>query len=292
MDWLEVIWRFLGRVWSFICDIPGFLFGDSLDSGWGIMFVIYVIVATIAFVISTISLSIEWFRGWDVDFSEAKLEEVNKGVPEDEQHKVNLTLAREQQVMSLRFTVPFAGMVLASLYAWAHSFTWIAYAIFAAAWLAFGLLLLRPWWVATVVWSARKLYASGVRVEHVDEAYSMTVPGAFAHYMRWGLSGSKQRRRRMFVLRLRRLNKIVSALRLRWVKLRLLEPLMWWLFVAAIWPVGMVIAVSHMSLELWKKSKRLRPDWAKSPSAPTYTGRRVQTPKTEKAEITEAPAEV
>ena len=280
MDWLEGILRFLGNaassVWDIITGIPQFLFGDSLDSGWGIVFAIYTTAVFFGFIITGFAISRELLKALDVRFDKEWLDEHNSKLPEAERQVIDWTLARQQRVRSLGFTLPVGAMVLASLYIWVgRSFTGVTYATFAAVWFGIGLVLLRPWWVATVVRTAR--IAPPKRHKDYANPGEMTVSGAFGHYMKWGLEGSSKRRK-MFIRLLRVINWLASILRLQWFRVRLLWALTWWLAVALTWPLGMVIALSKMGWDFTKKEDPLlMPLWSKSradQNEPPYTGER------------------
>ena len=243
MTWLEAIWRFLVNAWEFTKGIPRLLFGSALDSGLGITLTIYTTAVTIGFVITGFVISRELIKALEVFFNEEWVEKYNKDLPKEEQHVIDWTLARQQRVRSLCFTLPLGAMVLASLYIWVgRSFTGVTYATFAAIWFGVGLVLLRPWWIATVVWTAR--VAPPKRQEKYSKPEEMTVGGAFNHYMRWGL-GDSSKKRKMFVRLLRLLNWLAGLLRLQWLRLRLIWALMWWMAVALAWPIGMVIALEQ-----------------------------------------------
>lgn len=289
MDWLEGILRFLGSaagsVWDFITGIPWFLFGSTLESGWGIVFVIYTTAVAIGFIITGFAISRELLKALDVRFDEEWLNEYNSKLPADERRVIDWTLARQQRVRSLGFTLPVGAMVLVSLYIWVgHSFTGVTYAAFAFAWFGIGLVLLRPWWVATVVRTAR--IAPPKRLGEYANPGEMTASGAFGHYMKWGLEGSSKKRR-MFIRLLRAVNWLASILRLQWFRVRLLWALTWWLVVALTWPLGMVIALSRMAWDFTKKEDPLlMPLWSTSRAdrnEPPYTGKR-WTPKSKKTE--------
>lgn len=279
MDRLSALWRFLGRIWDFVIDVPWLIFGSTLESGFGILLAAYTGVATLAFIISSFALTREWQHALDVGFSEAKSEKINKELPEEAQQKISWVLVRQQQVLSLRFIIPLGLMALASLYAWvAFSFTGVTYATIGVLWLLAGLTVLRPWWVATAVWAARKLHAHGVREAHLGDLYVMTARGAFGHYMRWGLLDRKSSSpRRRFVGYLKVLNPIVGLFYLRWLKLRLIEPLLWWFAVGVSWPISMVVVISKMGYDLWRKKDKLQPAWAyKRMDEPTYVGKKLK----------------
>ena len=296
MNWIEGFLRFIGKawdvIWSFISGIPRFFFGSTLETGWGIVFVIYVTAVAIGFIIGVFAVSREFLKGVDVLFNEEWLKKRNAQHGPDDQHVIDWTLLRQQRVRSLRFIIPLGGLVLASLYIWVgHSFTGVTYATFAAIWFGVGLVLLRPWWVATAVWTAR---VTPDAPSDQEDLRKMTARGAFGHYMSWGLLGSASKKRGMFIRVLRLFNKIASLLRLQWFKVRLLEPLFWWLAVSIGWPVGMLIVALKMSYDLASKKKKLRPGWSSKPMGePVYTGKKWSKfvdPEATKAQVADASA--
>jgi hypothetical protein len=266
---------FLSAIWGFLSGLPRGLFGDRVDTGWGIAFSLYTSVVAVSFLIGGYRSIHELGKAVDVRFNKDQLEQYNLARPEGTSPRViDWAKARIQQVRSLRFTIPFGVLVLATLYWWVReSYTLKSYFILAACWLAFAFLL-RPWWIATVIWTERKLIKKEPNVDPLMRSrYDLSTKSvlwAIRHYMNWGLQKSTTKRPPYIGL-LRPLNPFVKLFGLRWVQLGLIRPLVICTFYACIWPVSMVIAVFYLTREFDERRYILKPSWVSGRAKePTY----------------------
>ena len=170
-EWLEALW-------SFLASLPRGIYGDRIDSGWGIAASIFVSVVAIAFVIGGYRSIHEYIKAAD-------------GTPP---RKVDWLQARRQEVQSLRFTIPFGILVFTVLYLWVRdSFALDSYFRLAVGWVLF-LLVLRVWWIATAIWTERKLVKNDLLATGKSQLHNVTIGWAVRHYLNWGLQKSTVKR--------------------------------------------------------------------------------------------------
>ena len=237
-----------------------FLFNDRIDTGWGRLASIYVLIVGACFTIGSVRSVMQWAKASDLNFDKAKLDAYNDSLPPGmPERKINWTKAYQQGVQSFRYSLPFGLLVFAVLCAWVkYDFTWKGYLGVAAGWLLISWLL-RLWWIATAVWTDRKLFKVGARTAAEAPLAMMTVREAFKRYMNWGASQSVMRP--LFVGRFKRLNGIIEACKVRWLRLRWIWALLSAAFYALIWIISMPIAVFHLRKEFDARPQVLKPAW-------------------------------
>lgn len=265
----------LRAIGEFLVGLPRDIFGDRVDTGWGIAFSLYVSVVALSFLIGGYRSVNELGKAIDVRFDKAKVNNYNINRPDGTPPRtLDWFRARKQQVRSLRFTIPFGVLVFATLYLWVReSFTFEMYFKLAVCWLVV-VVLLRPWWIAAVIWTERKLAKKEPRPKSLQhDRYSLdsvSVSWAVRHYLNWGLQKSTNKRQPYIGL-LRPLNPIVKLFGLRWLQVRLIRPLVICAVYACIWPLSMVIAVFYLTREFEERQSLLKPAWAsRYAEEPTY----------------------
>lgn len=260
MNWILGL---IESIWLWLIGLPRDLFGERMDSGWGIAASIYVSVVAVAFLIGGYRSIHELIKAIDIRFNKDTLHNYNLHREDGTDPRIiDWIRARKQQVRSLRFTIPFGLIVLGVLYWWTREyFTLLTYFKIVAGWLIASPLL-RVWWIATVVWTHRKLAKKESSLPANRRPLSnKTVRWAVAHYMRWGLEKSAKKRA-PFIGLLRFLNPIIKFFRLRWLQPRLIRPLAICTFHAFIWPVSMVWATFYLTREFEERSEPLKPEWS------------------------------
>ncbi|HSX33753.1 MAG TPA: hypothetical protein VLF91_05460 [Candidatus Saccharimonadales bacterium] len=243
--------------------LPRDVFGPRVDTGWGIMASICFTVVVIAFAIGGYRSIHEWVKAADVRFNKERVEQHNlhrpKGTPP---RNYNWVMARKEQVRSWRFVIPFGLLVLAVGYWWIrYSFDLATYFKLAAAWLVFQAVVLRPWWIAAVVWTQRKLVKTKESTLAEQPFGDKSVGWAYRHYLNWGLQKSTFKRQ-PFIGLFRFLNPVIRLFRLRWLQPRLIRPLFACAFYALTWAVSMVAAVFVLEYAFDHRKKVLKPEWA------------------------------
>lgn len=279
MGWLR-------SIGGFLVDLPDVLYGDRLHEGWfGIAGAIYVTSLGLAFLICGYCSIHQWVKAADVWFNKEKVEQDNLARPDGTApREINWVMARKQQVRSWRFAIPYGMLVYATLYWWFRTdYTWRTFFILAAFWLVMAFPI-RVWWIATVVWTQRKLAKkepSGLNNQRVGAKWSlkqvgnqmvntpsggtylqdMTVRQAQAHYMAWGLQKSSKRLR-PFIGLFRIFNPFIKLFGLRWLQPRLTVPLFICMVYAFGWSLTQPVAVFYLYKQLYKRDPALKPDWA------------------------------
>ena len=270
----------LRGIGDFLTGIPRDLFGDRLDTGLGIAMATYTAIVAICFAIGAVRSVWELTKAVDLRFDKEKLERYNVSRPDGTApRKIDWLLARKQQVRSLWFTIPFGMMVMATLYYWVHeSFTFKGYVLVGLCWII-GLMLIRPWWISTVLRTQRKLVKVGEVSPKDAPLHDKSTMWALRHYFSWGLQQATQKRR-AFIGILRWMNPIIGIFRLQWLRARLIWPLVICAFYAALWLITLPIAVFYLNKEFDERRNALKPEWAKSYAPePTYgTGAIRDTP--------------
>jgi hypothetical protein len=263
-DWLQNIGEFLG-------GLPRAAFGDRVDSGWGIVFSTYVFIVAVAFAVGAVRSVWELAKAIDLGFNKEKLEQHNLKRPDDtEPREINWTLARKQQVRSLRFTIPFGLVTLAALVYWVRQdFTFMGYVLIGICSIV-GFMLLRPWWIWTHLRTQRKLVKKGEVKADKAPLHNKRLKWAMKHYFAWGLQEAT-RKRRAFIGRLRWLNPLIGIFRLNWLRVRLVWPLIICTVFAGLWLITLPIAVFYLNREFDERKHALKPAWAKDwAPEPTY----------------------
>lgn len=281
----------LHSILAFLGGVPRDVFGARIDTGWGIFASLAVTVTAIVFAIAGYRSVHEFGKALDVRFDKEKIELYNRNRPDGTPPRlVNWAKARIQQVRSLRFTIPYGVLVLGTMYLWVVGyFTLRSYFILAVLWLLFAPVL-RLWWIATAVWTDRKMVKTGESVHDVRRTviangdvvddptgkltyklYNKTVPWAVRHYLNWGLEKSTFKRPPYIGL-LRPLNPFIKLFGLRWLQVRLVRPVIVCAFYACLWPLTGPIAVFYLTHELKDRGRNLlKPAWASgSAMEPTY----------------------
>lgn len=254
----------------FFTGLPRDVFGANLlGSGWGIAAALCFSVVVLIFLIGGWNSLTEWAKAADAKWDKERIDADN-AKPENrgDQYEIDWRKARLQQVVSWQFSVPFAALVLASLAAllW-WSFNWTGYVSIGVAWFVFAPLL-RIWWIRTVVRANRSLNKHQL-LKPNEIIITGTTWQVYRYYMAWGLAKKRVRRqRRIFRYRFRKFNFLFHLLRLDWIRMRLLLPLLQWLFYVAVWPLAMVWSVFELTQNIVGKKyegrKRfgLKPAWA------------------------------
>jgi len=265
---------------DFFLGLPRGFFGERLDTGWGIVVATYTSIVAISFVIGAVRSVWELSKAVDLRFDKEKLERYNITRPEGSAPRsINWLVARRQQVCSLWFTIPFGAVVMATLFFWVReSFTFKGYVIVGLCW-TIGLMLIRPWWITTILRVHRKIVKVGEVSPKDAPLYNKSTMWALRHYFSWGLQQATQKRR-AFIGILRWMNPIVSVFRLQWVRVRLIRPLIICTFFASLWLITLPISVFYLNREFEERQNALKPAWAKSHAPePTYgTGAIRDTP--------------
>jgi hypothetical protein len=262
----------LGTLWEFLISVLRFAFGDRVDTGWGIIASLWVTVVAVAFVIGGYHTASSFLRALDVKFNKEKLDEANLNRPTGTSARlIDWKLARIQQVRTLRFTIPFGLLVLGVLYWWVREFfTFRSYAVFVVCWVIFMILVLRVWWIATVVWTERKLVKKGEKPARESRLHNVSVIWALKHYLNWGTQ-KPTIKRAPYIGLFRPLNPVIWLFRLRWLQIRLVRPLLVCAFYATFWPLTMVIGVFYLTREFRERNQLLKPEWASNYALePTY----------------------
>lgn len=256
----------LARAGEWIAGLPRELFGARLDSGLGIAAVTYTAIVAICFVIGGLRSVRMYAKAVDLRFDKTKLDDYNRGLPEyATQRTINWVLARRQQVRSFCFTIPFGMIVMATLYYWVrYSFTQKSYVIIMVCWIV-GYMLVRPWWIWTVLRIHRKLVKTGEATPKEAPLHDMRLHRAMQRYFEWGLQEDK-RKRQTFIGALRGLNPIIGVFRLRWLRTRLIRPLVICTLNALLWIITLPIAAFYLTNQFDSRQQALQPAWA--PYAP------------------------
>lgn len=258
-------------MFHWLYSIARLVFGERIETGWGIAASILTGVALIAFAIGGIACTWEWMKAVEIRFDADKLDQHNLRQPTSTTHTIDWVKARIQQVRSLRFTVPFGLLVSAVLLGWVrNSFELKTYFEVALCWLIFSPVL-RAWWIATAVWTERKLakkagvasrkVGANSRLEGGRLLSEVSVWWAIRHYLNWGLQKSTTRKM-PFIGLLKFLNPIIALFGLRWMNSRLFAPLFTCTFSALVWPVSTVFCVFYLTKEFDERRQPLRPEWA------------------------------
>jgi hypothetical protein len=250
--------------------VAHWLYGDNVDQSWGVAFAIITTVAGVSFFVGGCRSISELFKATDVLFSKERLRRYNaKNANTAPVREINWVKARKQQVRSLRFTIPFGLLVFGVLYLWfRESFALRTYFQLTAMWIVFMIFILRPWWIAVVIGTERKLVRSGEVEAGRLKYHDKSVVWAIRHYMDWGLQKTVSTQP-SFIGLLRPLNPILWMVRL--LRLRMLRPLLVCTFYAFFWPVTLPIGVFYLNRELYTRTQRLKPEWAASMALePTY----------------------
>jgi len=267
---LSAIGRFFVAIWHDVI-------GHRTDTGWGIIALIYVGVVALAFAIGGYRSLTEYAKALDSSFDKDKLERNNlKRLAGTPPREIDWVKARTQQVQSLRFTIPFGVLTFGALYWWVRGpFTFRSFAVLAVCWLIFSPLL-RVWWIATAVWTERKLVRSGELDPFKKEVgfdgntklverqlYNVSVSWAVRHYLNWGLQRSTVGWVPFFGL-LRPLNPLIKLVQLLRLNVRIVRPLVVCAFYAYVWVLSMPIGVFYLTREFHERRQLLRPEWASS----------------------------
>jgi hypothetical protein len=272
-DWLQNIGEFLG-------GLPRLAFGDRVDSALGIVAITCTVILVIAFAIGAVRSVWELAKAVDLGFDKDKLDRyIVERPPGTASREIDWTLARKQQVRSLRFTIPFGLVVLAAFVYWVRQdFTLKGYVIIAVGSIVV-FMLLRPWWIWTYLRTQRKLVKTGEVAAKDAPLHNKRLKWAMKHYFAWGLQEATYKRR-AFIGRLRWLNPIIGIFRLNWLRVRLIWPLVICAVYAAFWLITLPIAVFNLNHEFDDRNHPLKPKWAKSwATEPTYgTGAIPDTP--------------
>jgi len=256
---------------EFLAQVLRVLFGERLDTGFGIAAAAYVSIVALSFAIGAVRSIWELTKAVDLRFDKDKLDHHNISRPNGTPPRtIDWVLAREQQVRSLWFTIPFGILAMATLYYWVReSFTLKGYVLVGLCWII-GYMLVRPWWIWTVLRVKRKLVKTGEAAARHTPLYNKTLVWAMRHYFSWGLQQTTQKRR-AFIGLLRWANPFVDMFRFKWLRVRLIRPLLVCAFYGALWLVTLPIAVFYLNREFDAREPELKPAWAKRYAPePTY----------------------
>lgn len=270
----------LRAIVGFLAGIPSALFGERLDTGLGIAAATCTSIVAICFAIGAVRSVWELTKAVDLGFKKERLDDYNIGRPAGTApREIDWVLARTQQVRSLWFTIPFGVIVMATLYYWVReSFTFKGFVLVGLCWLI-GLMLIRPWWIWTVLRTQRKLVKTGELAPKDAPLHNKSMKWAIRHYFSWGLQQSAYKQR-VFIGILRWMNPLIGAFRLQWFRMRLIRPIVVCTIYAALWPIALPIGVFYLNREFDERRDLLKPEWARRYAPePTYgTGAIPDTP--------------
>lgn len=266
MDILKEGWN--GATGAFH-TVSRFLYGDLLDDGLGKFFAICLSAIVAVYFIAGYRSIVEWFRASDVEWDTDAVERHNlartDGTPA---YKIDWRKAHDQKGVSLRFTVPFGALVIASLIWLRFSFTLSTYMTIAALWLV-AAMPLRVWWIHTARRLTQHLLANGYLLEEQFKSvkrpvYKMSLRQAVRHYVDWGTQASSSEggligRYRWWA------NPLGKLFRFKFLRTRLIRAIWTCTFYALVWPIAMVIAPFYLTEKLTgtTPTQLLKPEWAR-----------------------------
>ena len=266
MNILEGVWDTSTDVfWA----IARFLYGSLLDDGLGKFFAVCLTAIAVVYFIMGYRSVVEWFRASDVKWDVKEVERYNLH-RQDQTHvyKIDWKMAHQQKAISLRFTVPLGALSLGSLVWLRFSFTANTYMTIAVCWLAFAVIL-RIWWINTARKLAQRMVAHNYLlpeqfVNVVQPLHTLTLRQAVTQYVAWGTQASVSEggligRFRWWA------NPLAKLFRMKFLRSRLVRPVIRCTFYALIWPIAMVVAPFYMTHELIDTSvnELMKPPWAR-----------------------------
>ena len=250
-------------IWHFVSGAPRDIFGDRIDSAWGLTWISAMALVALIFAIAGWNSLNEWAKGVDSGWDPEWVKKENQK-PENrlDQYNINWRKAYEQKVGTWRFAIPFGLMVLGLFYVFIqYAFSGLGYVKISLLCFAFAPVL-RYWWIRVLVRTNRRL----VKQELLNEGEQVILDsswGTFKHYIEWGLAASGKQRRLPWRRKLRWFNGIVKFVRLDWIRVRLIKPILLWAFYATFWWISMPWSVFQLTQDLRGKKKfHLMPAWA------------------------------
>lgn len=264
---------FLKEAWNTVSDVfwavARFLYGDLLDGSLGKFFAICLTAITVVYFIMGYRAVIEWIRASDVRWSSADVEHYNL-VREGQTpaYTIDWKKAHQQKAVSLRFTLPLGALALASLIWLRFSFSANTYMTIAICWLAFAVML-RVWWINTARKLAQHLVANGYWLPEQfasvkQPLHTLSLRQAVKLYVDWGTQASSSEggligRFRWWA------NPVGKLLRMKFLRSRLVRPVIRCTFYALVWPISMIVAPFYLTHELLNNSlgELMKPPWAR-----------------------------
>ncbi len=239
------------------------IYGSAVTgSGLHLLAAAYFTLVLVAFVVGAVRSNWERFLAFDSKWSQDEVDRANDG-PKSAgfAQKINWRLARMQQAVSLRFSMPFGVIVLLVMYyfIWS-SFNFTSYVIIGLVWWAMGPVI-RLWWIRTMRRANQHLDKHGLLA--ASEVRIVCGTGRlFRFYVNWGLAGAGTMERRSFRGRLRLLNPLLMLI--SWLRMGILKPITMWFMRGLFW----LVCLPYMVFELTDRTRSfeasvLKPDWAR-----------------------------
>lgn len=252
---------------------PGFLHGAKgvlatiygsavASSGLRLLAAAYFTLVLIAFAVGAVRSNWERFLAFDSKWSQDEVDRANGGSESvGFAQKINWRMARIQQAVSLRFSMPFGAVVLLAMFyfVW-NSFNFTSYVIIGLTWWFVGPVV-RLWWIRTVRRANQHLDKHGL-LEAGEVRIVCGTWRLFRFYMNWGLAGAGTMERRSFRGRLRLLNPLLTLI--SWLRMGILKPIGAWFLIGVLWLFCLPFMVFELTDDTRKFSASLlQPHWAR-----------------------------